>query len=56
VLLLSQGGRTALSLVCRKRQWSVARWLIDDQDVDLVRLCAVAYGQCCQHDRRGYVS
>jgi hypothetical protein len=56
MLLFSQDGRTALSLACRNRHWGVARWLIDDQDVDLVRLCAVAYGQCCQHDRRGRVS
>jgi ankyrin repeat protein len=55
-LLLSQDGQTALSLACRKRHWSVARWLIDDQDVDLVRRCAVAYGHCCQHDRRGRVA
>ncbi len=56
MLLLLQDGRTPLSLACRDVHWSVARWLIDDRDVDLVRLCAVAYGQCCQHDRCGHVS
>jgi hypothetical protein len=29
--------RTALSLACRNAHWSVARWLIDDEDVDPVR-------------------
>ncbi len=56
MLLSLQDGQTALSLACRKRHWSIARWLIDDQDVDLVRICAVAYGQYCQHDRCGYVT
>jgi hypothetical protein len=55
VLLSSQDGQTALSLACRDVHWSVARWLIDEQDVDLVRRCAAAYCQCCQHDRCGYV-
>jgi ankyrin repeat protein len=42
VLLLSQGGDTALSIACSRRHWSVARWLIDEQDVELVRLGVAA--------------
>ncbi len=41
-LLLSQHGDTALSIACRRRHWSVARWLIDEQDVELVRLGVAA--------------
>ncbi len=38
MLLSSQYGDTALSLACSESHWSVARWLIDEQDVELVRL------------------
>jgi hypothetical protein len=31
-----QDGRTALARACMAGQWSVARWLIDERDVDWV--------------------
>jgi hypothetical protein len=37
-LLLSQRGQTALSIACSGGRWDMARWLIDAQDVELVRL------------------
>jgi hypothetical protein len=41
-LLLSQGDETALWIACIQEHWDVARWLIDAQDVELVRLCVGA--------------
>jgi hypothetical protein len=33
-----QRDESALSVACAEGRWSVARWLIDEQDVDLVSL------------------
>jgi hypothetical protein len=40
--LSSQAGEKALALACRGRHWSVARWLIAEQDVELVRVGVAA--------------
>ena len=50
-----QYGQTALELACLREHWSVARWLIDDEDVDPVRFGVGSCRQCC-HSPHGRVS